>query len=130
MAKQEKSEEQGARTLHEEELESRRVLGRRSLMSLIGVASAGAAGTALSGCIVAAPAPQSGRGGGARASGITDGDSGSCADAAGHGWGTTNLTDSDSGTCSDPAGRGRATGLTDSDSGSNADAGGRGRWGS
>jgi len=116
-------------TLCDDEVETSRPMGRRSMMALVGVSTVGAAGTALSGCIVAAPAPQSGTGGGSRNSGVTDGDSGSCADAAGHGWGNTNITDSDSGSCADAAGRGRATGLTDSDSGGNADAAGRGRWG-
>lgn len=60
--------------------------------------------------------------------GVTDNDSGSNSDRAGHGRGrrNTGVTDNDPG---DPVGggRGRRTGLTDSDSGSWADPAGNGR---
>ncbi len=39
--------------------------------------------------------------------GLTDSDSGACADSAGYGRGNTGMTDSDGGSCSDPSGRGR-----------------------
>lgn len=41
------------------------------------------------------------------ATGLTDTDSGSCADNGGHGRGNSGYTDSDSGNCADPSGRGR-----------------------
>ncbi|WP_417482855.1 hypothetical protein [Maricaulis sp.] len=62
--------------------------------------------------------------------GITDSDSGSYADQAGHGSGSTGYTDSDSGACADTGGHGRGnSGYTDSDSGSCSDPAGRGRGG-
>ncbi len=39
--------------------------------------------------------------------GLTDRDSGACADTGGHGRGNTGYTDSDGGNCADPGGRGR-----------------------
>ena len=43
--------------------------------------------------------------------GVTDSDSGACADAGGYGRGNTGYTDSDSQGCSDPGGRGRGPSL-------------------
>src|SRR5688572_15543472 len=73
------------------------------------------------------PTDASGRG----YTGVTDNDSGSNADRAGHGRSRrSGLTDNDTGSNADAAGNGRGrrtSGVTDNDTGSNADPAGNGR---
>lgn len=105
-------------------------VGRREAVALggVGVASAVALAT---GCgrrrVVTVQTVQAG---------LTDGDSGPCADPAGGGRGHSGITDRDNAGCADPVGRGRGgggynagSGITDSDAGPNADAPGYGRGG-
>lgn len=101
-------------TLDEDDIGTKRGMGRRSF--LLGAVGSTAA---LAGC----------------ASGITDADAGQFADPAGMGRGTASsgITDSDVGIGADPVGRGRGrmvrrvSGITDSDSGYGADPAGNGR---
>jgi hypothetical protein len=149
-------------TLDESDIVTERAVSRRTAMLAIGtvtVSATSAVGAALTGCIVRTqPAYQQQpvyvqqgqpqavyvqQGGYQRAySGVTDGDQGPYADAAGYGRGQyrgvqTGLTDSDNGTggIQDPAGQGRGhhgqpgwqSGMTDSDGGAYADPAGNGR---
>ena len=121
--------------LREEDVVSEETrIGRRSALSILGIAALGAgSATSLVGCFF--DSPQYGGVG----TGLTDNDSGQWADPSGNGRGGargvyTGLTDGDSGAYADPSGQGRgrggrggATGLTDSDQGPYADPSGNGR---
>jgi hypothetical protein len=75
-------------------------------------------------------ADRAGHGRGRRRTGITDNDRGAGADAAGYGRGRrrSGITDNDTGRNADPAGNGRGRrNCSDSDSGTYADPAGRGR---
>ena len=103
-------------------------IGRRSFLTLVtgGAIAFGAAATVTSGAAFAQ---------------VTDSDTGSSADPAGRGRGSSGLTDSDSGSYADTAGRGRGgsggsggsdragggSRCSDTDTGGRADPGGRGR---
>ncbi|MGK0265900.1 MAG: hypothetical protein ACI82N_000142 [Maricaulis sp.] len=63
------------------------------------------AGNARTGITDSDPNDQGGHGSGS--TGLTDNDTGSCADTGGYGRGNSGYTDSDDGNCADPASRGR-----------------------
>lgn len=106
------------KTLVDEEIVTQDAsMGRRSSLRMIGAGFLGAAVAAAVGI-----RPET-----AQAQGVTDSDSGPCADRAGAGRGAS---DSDSGRCEDPGGHGRGArcnGQTDSDGGPCADGAGHGR---
>ena len=119
-------------TLSEDDIEVAKTkkVGRREAVALGGVGAASAVALA-TGCgrrrVVTVQTVQVG---------LTDGDSGPCADPAGGGRGNSGITDHDNAGCADPVGRGRGgsgysagTGITDSDAGPNADGPGYGRGG-
>ncbi|WP_417476896.1 hypothetical protein [Maricaulis sp.] len=108
-------------------------MSRRSFLTRVagGTIAVGAVGTVAGATMLQrnTDADPSDSAGNARTA-ITDNDSGSYADQAGHGTGRTGYTDADSGACADTSGHGRGnTGYTDSDRGSCADPAGRGRGG-
>lgn len=102
-----------SQTLTDEDIQTNRVLDRRSLMRVLAVGAVGTAGVALG----ARPA----------AAQLTDADGGPCADPGGRGRGVTGVTDNDGGATADPVGNGRFSGMTDSDGGGCADPAGQGR---
>ncbi len=128
------------KTLRDDDIRDAEVVSRRGFGRLL-VSALGAGGTAA----VAACVPAGGGGytpisnPSGPYTGISDGDAGNFADAAGYGRGTyggsgnyTGLTDGDTGNYADAAGYGSGqtyTGLTDSDGGGYADQAGYGRSG-
>src|SRR5262245_41102833 len=96
------SKQRGAATLTDEDgvSEKGRDVGRRGMISLLGISAAGAVALT-AGCYRRARV--------VAVAGGTDGDSGPCADPAGGGRGVTGVTDGDQGQygCTDPVNRGR-----------------------
>ncbi len=116
--KHDKGADAAPKSLTDDDVVTRRKMGRRSLLGLAGAGAIGAA------ALVAT-------GGKAQAQ-VTDSDGGAFADPAGNGRGgvRTGLTDSDGGRWADPPGGGRrGSGLTDSDRGPITDPAGNGRRG-
>lgn len=118
------------RSLDDEEIVSAKEpdVGRRKALGMFGITAASAVALA-TGC-----GRRRARAVRVQTGGITDNDSGPCADPAGGGVGVTGITDNDGGQCADAVNRGRGgarqvSGITDSDAGRYADPAGNGRGG-